>query len=49
MSLLDMQGMEAEDGARHADGGRSVLSTLSTSVVADCRASSLSILVAACQ
>lgn len=48
MSLLDMQGLEAEDGNARQDG-RSVLSVLSSGVVADCRASSLSALVVTCQ
>lgn len=45
MSLFDMQGMDAEDSAAHKNDGRSVLSTLSSAVIAgQCQASTLSVL-----
>ena len=50
MSLFDMQGMEAEDSKVRQDDGRSVLSVLSSALIGgDCRASSLSAIVVACQ
>lgn len=48
MSLFDMQGMKAEDSTALQDNGRSVLSTLSTGIVADCRASTLSAVAGVC-
>lgn len=49
MSLFDMQGMDAEDSKVRQDDGRSILSVLSSALVAgNCQASSLSAVTVSC-